>query len=159
MIMRKIELKDELKNYPIVNQNDIELPTNEVPQGYFDNMEDRFFENLKLNEVSSNISVPKASFWSRFSLNQSIAAVVSLFIVGFMVFNIINPQDAGFQLSDNDIELYLEEQEVTSVGSPTANFEISEDTKQKISDSLDNISDSEIIKYINEIEEVELNNL
>lgn len=157
--MSKIELKEELKNYPIVNQYQVELNKNEVPNGYFDEMEDRFFENLKLNEVTLEATNPKASFWSRFSINQSIAAVVSLFIVGFMVFNIINPQNAGFQLSDNDIEMYLEEQEVTTIGNPIANFEISEDTKQKISDSLDKISDTEIIKYINEIEEVELNNL
>jgi hypothetical protein len=82
-----------------------------------------------------------------------------LAIVGFMVFNIINPQNAGFQLSDNDIETYLEEQEVTVIGNPLANFEIKEDAKQKISDSLDKISETEIIQYIKEIEEVELNNL
>lgn len=157
--MSKIELKEELKNYPIVNQYHVELPKNEVPEGYFDKMEDRFFENLKLNEVTLEVTNPKASFWSRFSINQSIAAAVSLAIVGFMVFNIINPQNAGFQLSNNDIETYLEEQEATVIGNPIANFEISEHTKQKISDSLDKISETEIIKYINEIEEVELNNL
>jgi hypothetical protein len=157
--MRKIELKEELKNYPLINQYQVELPTNEVPEGYFEDMEDRFFENLRSTEISIEPTKPKASFWSRFSINQSIAAVVSLAIVGFMVFNIINPQNAGFQLSDNDIETYLEEQEVTIIGNPLANFEIKEDAKQKISDSLDKISETDIIQYIKEIEEVELNNL
>lgn len=143
------ELKNELLNRKsILGSIDKQYIINEheVPNGYFDQMEDKFFASLK-KEVDIPRETKTISFWERTRVSYSIAAVSIFAIVGFGLFSLLR-KDSINSLSQNEVVSYLEDEDELSTEIPSSsNININE------------LTNEEIKKYLMENEGIDLNNM
>jgi hypothetical protein len=155
---KEMTMREEIKNELIEQQSILSqidksyfAPTSEVPNGYFEGMEDAFFAKLRANDQ------PKASqsisLWQKSKVSYSIAAVSIFAIIGFAMFNLFRTDNMN-SLSQNEVESYLvEEEELTAVS----------DTNTKISTpstvKLNELTNEEITNYLLENEDIDIQNI
>lgn len=149
------QLNSFLKDIPKTS-----FTSKDIPAGYFDTMESRFFENLK--------SVPKEtsqkSIFSNFNRPRAVAAVVALMAISFFIFKNYISNNYNFQLSDNEIYSYLnenyEELDTNSIDNKHSYASvINKESFSIINDKFENISNDDIKKYLIEEEGLELNTI
>lgn len=149
------DLKNELKEIHSflekIDIQDVKMNHSDVPEGYFDSMEDRFFANI---QKETNVS-----FFSRFHISYAVAAVVAFVFFGYFAFSILNKDTQKFNLSENEVHEYLqenyeelEEEELVAMIKET-------EIKKAINDSLNEVSEEEIKAYLMEKEGVDFKNV
>jgi hypothetical protein len=153
MTMRE-EIKNELKEQQsILSQVDKHYftSTNDVPNDYFEGIEDAFFAKLRANEQ------PRASqsinLWQKSKLSYSIAAVSIFAIVGFSIFNLVRP-DKMNSLSQNEVESYLVDEDELSTDL-NKNSKLSTQSTVNFND----LTNEEITKYLIENEDIDIQNI
>jgi hypothetical protein len=149
------DLKNELKEIHSfleeIDIQDVKMNHSDIPEGYFDSMEDRFFANI---QKETNVS-----FFSRFHISYAVAAVVAFVFFGYFAFSVLNKDTQKFNLSENEVHEYLqenyeelEEEELVAMIKET-------EIKKAINDSLNDISEEEIKAYLMEKEGVDFKNV
>lgn len=152
------DLKNELKEIHSflekMDVQDVQFDHSDLPHGYFDSMEDQFF--AKLNEKTNARNV---SFFAKFHISYAIAAVVSFLFIGYFAFTILNKDTQKFNLSENEVHEYLqenyeelEEEELIAMLKET-------EIKKAIQDSLSSVSEEDIKAYLMEKEGEDLKNI
>jgi hypothetical protein len=149
------DLKNELKEIHSfleeIDIQDVKMNHSDIPEGYFDSMEDRFFANI---QKETNVS-----FFSRFHISYAVAAVVAFVFFGYFAFSVLNKDTQKFNLSENEVHEYLqenyeelEEEELVAMIKET-------EIKKAINDSLNDVSEEEIKAYLMEKEGVDFKNV
>jgi hypothetical protein len=149
------DLKNELKEIHSfleeIDIQDVKMNHSDIPEGYFDSMEDRFFANI---QKETNVS-----FFSRFHISYAVAAVVAFVFFGYFAFSVLNKDTQKFNLSENEVHEYLQENyEELEEEELVAMFKETE-IKKAINDSLNDISEEEIKAYLMEKEGVDFKNV
>lgn len=143
-----VELIKELEErQSILSQLDKQYiaPTNEVPSGYFEGMEDAFFARLR--EDNAPQASKSINIWEKSKLSYSIAAVSIFAIVGLSIFSLLRNDNMN-TLSQNEVESYLVEEDEMII-----------DSTVKISSpdmKLNDLTNEEITKYLIENEDIDL---
>jgi hypothetical protein len=152
------DLKIELKEiHSFLDKIDIQknnVNYKDVPEGYFDSMEDSFFANLQKESNAKHISI-----FTKFHLSYAIASIVTFAFIGYFAYSILNKDTQKFNLSENEVHEYLqenyeeiEEEELLAMIKDT-------EIKKAINDSLNNVSENDIKSYLIEKEGVDLINI
>jgi hypothetical protein len=152
------DLKNELKEIHSflekIDIQDVEMKQSDIPEGYFDTIEDRFFANLH-----KETHVKRVSIFSRFHISYAIASVVTFAFIGYFAYSILNKDTQKFNLSENEVHEYLqenyeelEEEELVAMIKET-------EIKKAINDSLNEVSEEEIKAYLMEKEGVDFKNV
>jgi hypothetical protein len=149
------DLKNELKEIHSfleeIDIQDVKMNHSDIPEGYFDSMEDRFFANI---QKETNVS-----FFSRFHISYAVAAVVAFVFFGYFAFSVLNKDTQKFNLSENEVHEYLQENyEELEEEELVAMFKETE-IKKAINDSLNDVSEEEIKAYLMEKEGVDFKNV
>jgi hypothetical protein len=149
------DLKNELKEIHSfleeIDIQDVKMNHSDIPEGYFDSMEDRFFANI---QKETNVS-----FFSRFHISYAVAAVVAFVFFGYFAFSVLNKDTQKFNLSENEVHEYLQENyEELEEEELVAMFKETE-IKKAINDSLNDVSEEEIKAYLTEKEGVDFKNV
>lgn len=117
--------------------------TEDIPSGYFESMEDRFFAKLNSDTTPKAASI---SIFENKRIAYNLAAVLAFAILGLGLFSILKPQSKN-QLSQNEVIHFLEEEgEITTPLSDS-------------NSTLDKLSDEEIKKFLSEIEGMDVTNI
>jgi hypothetical protein len=120
-----------------------------LPQDYFDKMEDRFFHALQENKPKAS----SVSIWDRHKYSMPLAAILSFAVLGFGIIYMLN-SSSDMKLSQNELQTYFaSEEELEDVSLCDALC------SQSHKHILDKISNEEIKNYFLETEGIDISKI